>query len=108
MPRDVYLVPDVNAFVAERGGFMGFGTRRIMGIGLPLFHLLTVDELNAVLAHEFGHFYGGDNALGPWVYKTRTAIVRTVMNLGQANNWLMIPFQAHRPIPAKKADFAAG
>ena len=95
VPREVYLVPDVNAFVAERGGFMGFGTRRIMGIGLPLFHLLTVDELNAVLAHEFGHFYGGDTALGPWVYKTRAAIVRTVMNLGQANNWLMIPFQAY-------------
>jgi Zn-dependent protease with chaperone function len=95
MPREVYLVPDVNAFVAERGGFMGVGSRRIMGIGLPLIHLLNVDELNAVLAHEFGHFYGGDTALGPWVYKTRAVIVRTVMNLGQADNWLMIPFQAY-------------
>jgi heat shock protein HtpX len=95
MPREVYLVPDINAFVAERGGFMGFGSRRIMGIGLPLFHLLTVDELNAVTAHEFGHFYGGDTSLGPWVYKTRAAIIRTVMNLGQANTWLMIPFQAY-------------
>jgi len=95
MPRDVYLVPDVNAFVAERGGVMGIGTRRVMGIGLPLFNLMTVDELNAVLAHEFGHFYGGDTALGPWVYKTRSAIVRTVVNLGQTNQWIQIPFDAY-------------
>lgn len=95
VPREVYLVPEVNAFVAERGGFMGLGTRRVMGIGFPLLHLLTVDELNTVLAHEFGHFYGGDTALGPWVYKTRTAIIRTVVNLGQTNQWLMIPFEAY-------------
>ena len=65
MPREVYLVPDVNAFVTERGGMMGIGSRRVMGIGFPLFHLMTVDELSAVIAHEFGHFYGGDTALGP-------------------------------------------
>jgi Zn-dependent protease with chaperone function len=95
MPREVYLISDVNAFVAERGGFMGFGSRRVMGIGLPLFHLMTVDELNAVLAHEFGHFYGGDTALGPWIYKTRAAIIRTVVSLGNTNQWLQIPFEAY-------------
>lgn len=95
MPRDVYLVPDVNAFVAERGGFMGFGRRRVMGIGLPLFQLMTVDELKAVLAHEFGHYFGGDTALGPWIYKTREAIIRTTVNVAQANQWLYIPFEAY-------------
>ena len=95
MPQDVYLIPDVNAFVAERGGFMGIGTKRVMGIGLPLLHLVTVDELKAVLAHEFGHFYGGDTSLGPWIYKTRSAIVRTVMNVGQTNRLLLIPFEAY-------------
>jgi heat shock protein HtpX len=95
MPRDVYLIPDVNAFVAERGGFMGIGSKRVMGIGLPLLHLVTVDEFKAVLAHEFGHFYGGDTSLGPWIYKTRAAIVRTVMNVGQTNRLLMIPFEAY-------------
>jgi len=95
MPREVYLVPDVNAFVAERGGTMGIGSRRIMGIGLPLFHLMTVDELSAVIAHEFGHFYGGDTSLGPWVYKTRSAIIRTVMNVSQTSQWLQIPFEAY-------------
>lgn len=95
MPREVYLVSDVNAFVTERGGFMGIGSRRVMGIGLPLFHLMTVDELSSVLAHEFGHFYGGDTALGPWIYKTRAAIIRTVESLGNTNQWLQIPFAAY-------------
>jgi Zn-dependent protease with chaperone function len=76
MPLEVYLVPDMNAFVTERGGFMGFGARRVMGLGLPLLQILTVSELRAVLAHEFGHFYSGDTALGPWIYKTRNAIIR--------------------------------
>ena len=95
MPADVYLVPDINAFVAERGGFMGIGRRRVMGIGLPLLNLMTVDELNAVLAHEFGHYYGGDTALGPWIYKTREAIIRTTVNIAQAKNWLYVLFESY-------------
>jgi Zn-dependent protease with chaperone function len=63
LPREVYLVADVNAFVAQRGGVMGFFSRRVMGLGLPLLSLLTVSELRAVLAHEFGHFHGGDTKL---------------------------------------------
>ena len=95
MPRDVYLIPDVNAFVAERGGFMGIGSRRVMGIGLPLFHLVTINELRSILAHEFGHFYGGDTALGPWIYKTRAAIIRTVMSVGQTSQLLQAPFNSY-------------
>jgi len=41
MPADVYLVNDVNAFVAQRGDAMGFGSRRVIGIGLPLMQALT-------------------------------------------------------------------
>ena len=74
MPREVYLIGDVNAFVADRGGFMGFGSRRVMGLGLPLLSILSVSQFRAVLAHEFAHYYGGDTSLGPWVYKTQTAI----------------------------------
>ena len=35
-PEEVYLLGEVNAFVTQRGGFMGFGSRRVMGVGLPL------------------------------------------------------------------------
>ncbi len=83
-PAHVYLVNEVNAFVTQRGGLMGFGSRRVMGIGLPLMRTLNVSELRAVLAHEMGHFYGGDTRLGPWIYKTRGSMIRTVVNLSRA------------------------
>ena len=91
MPRDVYLVGDVNAWVSQRGGVMGFGSHRVMGLGLPLLSVLKISQLRAVLAHEFGHYHGGDTRLGPWIYKTRAAIGRTVSNLGD-DSWVQKPF----------------
>jgi heat shock protein HtpX len=82
LPHEVYLIGDMNAFVADRGGIMGFGSRRIMGLGLPLLALLNISEFRAVLAHEFAHYYGGDTRLGPWVYKTRMAIIRVFQSVG--------------------------
>jgi len=82
LPREVYLVGQVNAFVADRGGIMGFGSRRVMGIGLPLLSILTVSEMRAVLAHEFAHYYSGDTRMGPWVYKTQSAMIRAFRNIG--------------------------
>jgi Zn-dependent protease with chaperone function len=92
LPADVYLLGTVNAFVTQRGGFLARGGRRVMGLGLPLFALLTRDELSAVVAHEFGHFHGGDVQLGPWIYQTRAAIGRTVDRLQARRNVLRFPF----------------
>lgn len=89
-PKSVYLVLDVNAWVAERGGYMGIGSRRVMALGLPLMQVLTVDQLRAVFAHEFGHYYGGDTRLGPWIQKTRMGILRTIVSLGE--RWIRLPF----------------
>ncbi len=92
VPHEVYLVSDVNAFVANRGGIMGFGSRPVMGIGLPLLQGLSIAEMKAVIAHEFGHYVGGDTRLGPWIYKTRAAIARSVENLASAQSLLTFPF----------------
>ena len=51
MPAEVYLVPDINAFVTQRGGIMGLGSRRVMGLGLPLMQVLSISQLRAVIAH---------------------------------------------------------
>lgn len=92
VPHEVYLIPEINAWVAQRGGIMGAGSRRVMALGLPLLSLLTVSQFRAVLAHEFGHYHAGDTRLGVWVYKTRTAIWRTVRNLGQQQSWVYYLF----------------
>ena len=84
MPAEVYFVNDVNAVVTQRGGVMGFGSRRVMGLGLPLMQAVSVQELKAILAHEFGHYHGGDVKLGPWIYKTHGAIGRTINQLDQS------------------------
>jgi len=95
MPAEVYLLPQVNAWVAQRGGLMGFGSRRVMGIGLPLMQVLTVDELRGVIAHEFGHYHGGDTALGPWIYRTRAGVERTLHQMRQHSSVLAAPFRAY-------------
>ncbi len=98
-PAEVYLLGEMNAFVTEVGGFLDWGKRRVMGLGLPLLQVLDQDELKSVIAHEFGHYHGGDTAIGPWVHKTRAAIGRTIISLAKANNLLAymisLPFQAY-------------
>jgi heat shock protein HtpX len=88
MPSEVYLLGDANAFVTERGGFMGFGSRRILGIGLPLLQMLSVSQFHAVLGHEFAHYYGGDTRLGPWIYNTTRALARVYENLGNKSEMI--------------------
>jgi Zn-dependent protease with chaperone function len=93
MPRDVFLVLEPNAFVAQRGGILGFGSHRVMGLGLPLLLVLTPDQLRAVLAHEFGHYVAGDTALGPLLYRTRAAFARTLELLSYRHAIVGLPFQ---------------
>lgn len=89
MPSEVYLIPDVNAFVAQRGGILAIGSRRVMGLGLPLMRVLSVTQVRAVLAHEFGHYYAGDTKLGPLVYNMRGTISRTIINLARQSNFIL-------------------
>jgi heat shock protein HtpX len=92
MPSELYLIPEVNAWVLDRGGILGYGSRRVMGIGLPLLQVLSVSQLRAVLAHEFGHFHEGDTKFGPWIYRTRTEIGRTLDRLARYRSLLQKPF----------------
>ncbi len=62
-PTEIYLTAFVSLSVTETGGFLGIGSRRVLCIGAPLLAISTVDELRAGLAHELGHFAGGDTRL---------------------------------------------
>ena len=90
LPREVYLIGDANAWVADRGGLMGFGSRRVMGLGLPLLAVLNVSQFRAILAHEFAHYYGGDTKLGPWLHRTQAAMIRTFQNMGSVGGIMRI------------------
>lgn len=88
LPQDVYLIPDVNAWVAERGGSTALGSRRVMGLGLPLLQILTVSQFRAVLAHEFGHYdspvdfpagWLDNSAPSQWVVALRRGVCRAGM-----------------------------
>lgn len=59
-PDGVVLFADFNAWV----GFFGPERRQklILGLGVPLWKLLTPSERLALLGHEFGHLVNGDPA----------------------------------------------
>ncbi|HYH05669.1 MAG TPA: M48 family metalloprotease [Thermoanaerobaculia bacterium] len=92
MPVEVYVTRDVNASVLQVGGMLGYGSRRVMELGLPLMQALTKSQFRAVVAHEFGHYDGGDTSLAPMVYRTREAIERTVNTLADDDGVLHKPF----------------
>jgi Zn-dependent protease with chaperone function len=94
-PDALYLFHDANAFTALRRDRLFARRESIVGIGLPLLAVLDQDEVRSVLAHEMGHHIGGDVKLGPWVHRTRAAIVRAVDRLEGSSFWLHLPFVAY-------------
>lgn len=66
----VFLSPRVNAAVFYDLTVLNllFPSRKNLEIGLALVNTLTLGELKAVLAHEFGHFAQRSMAVGRWVY----------------------------------------
>ncbi|WP_089099145.1 M48 family metallopeptidase [Streptomyces hyaluromycini] len=78
-PDAVVLTGDVDAAVSEEPRLPGLhpGPRRLY-LGVPLLTGLTEAGLKAVLAHEYGHFTGGDTRLSALAVRGRVQIGRTV------------------------------
>lgn len=100
MPDEVYIAAGPTASVAHVGRFAGIGRpRSVMVIGLPLLVALTVSEFGGVLAHEFGHFFGGETRLAPLIYGTRSAIAHTLATFEKRIHWsqevISVPFVAY-------------
>jgi Zn-dependent protease with chaperone function len=66
----VFLSPRVNAAVFYDLSVLNlfFPSRKNLEIGLGLVNALSLGEMKAVLAHEFGHFGQRSMAVGRWVY----------------------------------------
>lgn len=69
-PHRVFLSSRVNACVFYDLSPMNliFPSKKNLEIGLALVNVLSLGELKAVLAHEFGHFAQRSMAVGRWVY----------------------------------------
>src|ERR1700733_5291973 len=54
-----------------------------MIVGAPLLSLLTVDELRAGIAHELGHFIGGDTRLTAFTAQTHALFASVVTTVAR-------------------------
>ncbi|WP_224368803.1 M48 family metallopeptidase [Hyalangium versicolor] len=95
VPRKVFLADQATAYIAIERRWWGLRREAVVGVGFPLFALLSREELASVLAHEFGHHAGGDLTLGPWVYRTRSAIALAVDRLEDSAFFLDVPFRLY-------------
>ncbi|MDX2029634.1 MAG: M48 family metallopeptidase [Blastocatellia bacterium] len=69
-PHRVFVSTQVNAGVFYDLSILNllFPSKKNLEIGLGLVNVLSLGELKAVLAHEFGHFAQRTMAVGRWVY----------------------------------------
>jgi Zn-dependent protease with chaperone function len=87
VPDAVYLMDGRNAAVSEAPRLLGLlpGKRTLL-LGASLVYDSTVSELRAVLAHEFGHFVGGDTRIGGLVYAVRRRAMLLIEALRKSNS----------------------
>lgn len=92
-PVDIALVGAATAYISGKRNWYGKIIKLDVGLGLPLLDTLSEEELGSVIAHEMGHFTAGDLALGPWVYRVRVALARTVTDLDDSMFFLDVLFR---------------
>jgi len=81
MPSLVLINSAPHASTGFYSGFAGFGSQRVLSLGLPYFAVMSVNELSALLAHEMGHFYRGSMFRWAWIVETQRAIGRFFQEL---------------------------
>jgi Zn-dependent protease with chaperone function len=94
--HEVLLTNELNAAIVQvpRLGLFGWQKNYLI-LGLPLLQLLSLDELKAVLAHEFGHLSGAHGRFGAWIYRVRAGWSRLNDSLRATKHWgqfLFVPF----------------
>ncbi len=89
----VMITGQLNAGVCQipRLGLLGW-YRHYLLIGLPLIKALSVQQLEAVLAHELGHLAGKHGILSNWIYRLRLGWDRLIEGLEKKSSWGTIVF----------------
>jgi Zn-dependent protease with chaperone function len=94
-PNRVFLSHRVNAAVFYDLSILNLliPSKKNLEIGLGLANVLTLGEMKAVLAHEFGHFAQRSMAIGRWVYTAQqiaSYIVHKRGRLDSALRWISV------------------
>ncbi|MEV6115760.1 M48 family metallopeptidase [Streptomyces sp. NPDC052109] len=81
-PAEIRVIPGAGAMVCEDARWLGLvaGERRLF-LGVALLIGLPEDELDAVLAHELGHYVHDDTRLGGLLWALRSRLQDTVLTL---------------------------
>ncbi|AZZ93647.1 heat-shock protein HtpX [Hahella sp. KA22] len=89
-PHRVFLSPRVNAAVFYDLSILNliFPSKKNLEIGLGLVNVLTLGEMKAVLAHEFGHFAQRSMAVGRWVYVAHQIAAYIIAERDMFDNFL--------------------
>ncbi|MGZ3459280.1 MAG: M48 family metalloprotease [Archangium sp.] len=82
----VYLDADAGIGVRETGGtwkvLLGRG-ERIVHLGFAALRGLSVSELKAILAHEYGHFSHGETRLNPVIGRIQMSVLQTLRGMAE-------------------------
>ncbi len=88
------LTNDINAAVVQMAPFgLPFWSKNYLLIGLPLLQSLTTEEVEAVIAHEFGHLKGKHGLISSWIYRVRVVWQQVLETLETRPHWGNAPFR---------------
>ncbi|MEO6935537.1 MAG: M48 family metallopeptidase [Collimonas sp.] len=89
-PHRVFLSARVNAAVFYDLTILNliFPSKKNLEIGLGLVNVLSLGELKAVCAHEFGHFAQRSMAVGRWVYTAQQIAAHVVAKRDALDSFL--------------------
>ncbi|MFN3228322.1 MAG: M48 family metalloprotease [Asticcacaulis sp.] len=68
---DVRITNEMNASIIQQTRWAFWGTRNVLNLGLPLLQGMRQTEVEAIIAHEFGHFVGAHGRSTGFVYGIR-------------------------------------
>ena len=90
-PHRVFIAPHVNAAVFYDLSALNliFPSKKNLEIGLGLVNVLTLGELRAVIAHEFGHFSQSSMAVMRWSYLAQQIAAHLVTRRDKLDEFLV-------------------
>lgn len=77
----VRITDQMNAAITQEARFLFLGTHNTLYLGLPLLAGMRAPEVEAVVAHEFGHFVGRHGRSASFAYRIRRRWAQTAERL---------------------------